>query len=339
MTISAIGLIVACSVGGAGNAPTTTFSGRVSASVPLTGGTLTVTDSSTPAKIFRAPILAQGSYSIDVSTGIAPFLFHAQGQSGDRVVDLHSASAAYNGKVDISPLSTLVVANAAGRDCAGSACTPSIFTAARLTDADMKVQNQLAPLLTQYGLAIADALDSKKRGAERNRKLVYFKHIAVGGYVYSRVPLEFVRDPATGNWRIAGNHRLAVSARTRKGANTFVPIPGASTLGRWLSFSKESSTYPYGATLITVRSSDTSLPVTLEYLEGQDGATRVAGAAIVEAVASVSFLPACPRPAGQPGSCVEVAHLENGEYSASFSIPAAMHQEQVANSAARKPGA
>jgi hypothetical protein len=338
VTLCAAGLLAGCGIGAAGNTPTIVFAGSVCAGAPLAGGTLTVTDSSTPARTFITPVLADGTYSINVANGVAPFLFHAQGKNGARAVDVFSASAANGGRVDISPLTSLVAANAAGHDCAVAACMPSIFTAARLTDADMKVQNQLAPLLTQYGLAIADALDSRQGGPAKSRKLVFFKHIAVGGYVYSRLPLEFIKDAATGNWRLAGNQRIAARAKARNGANTFAPMPGASSLGQWLSFSKESSTYPFGATLIMVRGSGISPAVTLEYLDGENGATRVAGAAIVEAVAHVSFLPACPRPAGQPGSCVEVTQGSNGEYMTRFSNPAAAISGQAANNA-KGPGA
>jgi len=333
--LSAAGAVAGCD--DAYSATSNIFSGVVSADAPLVNGTLIVRDSSTPSRTFTAPVLADGSFTFDVVNGVAPFLFRARGRAGSRTVDYFSASAAYSGYVTISPLTSLVVASAAGQDCAVADCTPASFTADRLTDADMKVQNQLAPLLTQFGLAIADALDSKQSNPASTRKLVFFKHIAVGGYVYSRDPLQFTKNAATGNWQAAGKRRIAARADAGKGANTFVPMPGASSFGKWLSFSKVSSTYPYGATLIAVRSSRTSPPVTLEYWGGENGAMRVAGAAMVEAVTGASFLPACPRPAGQPGSCIDVTQMDSGEYTAAFSNPAAIHRQATNN--AKRPGA
>ena len=293
LMLLAAGVLAGC--GDADSASSNAFTGIVSAGAPLVGGTLIVKDSSTPAKTFIAPVLADGSYSVNTYRGVAPFLFHAQGHSGPRAIDLFSASAANSGKVDISPLTSLVVANAADQDCAFSACMPANFTAARLIEADMKVQNQLAPLLTQFGLAIADALDAKQGNLANTRKSVSFKHIAVGGYVYSRDPLEFIKDTATGNWRAAGNQPIAARASAGKGAKTFIPAPGAYSFGKWIAFSKDSSTYPYGATLITVRGPGISHPVTLEYSGKDNSVTRVAGAAMAEAVMGISFLPACPR--------------------------------------------
>ena len=331
MLLSA-GLMSGCSVDAASNASNTIFTGNASAGAPVAGGMLVVTDSSTPARTFSAPVSADGSYRINVAGGIAPFLFHARGHVGSRQFEFFAASAADSGRVNISPLTSLVVANAAGQDCAVTACSPSTFTAVRLTGAGMKVQTQLAPLLAQFALAIDDAQDSSQNNVARARKAVSFKHIAVGGYVYSRDgPLEFVKDHVTGNWRMAGKQRATAVAKAGKDVSMYVPPPGASSFGKWLPFSTDSSIYPEGAILVVVSGSSISPAVTLVYSGGGNGTTRVAGTAMVEAVAGMSFLPACPRPAGQPGDCVNVAQAIGGAYTAEFIGPAAAPAGQYKN--------
>lgn len=330
LLLSSAGWLAGCNSGAASNASYAVFTGNVSTDAPLAGGTLIVTDSSIPAKTFTAPLQADGSYTLNAAKGVAPFLFRAHGRVGIREVDLLSASAANSGKVNISPLTSLVVANAANQDCAVTTCMPSIFTAARLTEAAAKVQTQLVPLLTQFGLAIADSMDSKQSSPARTRKWVFFKHIAVGGYVYSRDgPLEFIKDAATGNWRMAEKQQIKAGAKTEKVANIFASPPGASSFGKWLPFSKESSIYPDGATLIVVASTSVIPTVTLVYTGGGNGVEKVTEAAMVKAVAGVSFLPACARTAKQSGACIDVAQIASGEYTAAYSDPAATVSGQV----------
>lgn len=337
LVLSVAGLLAGCSVGASSSASSPIFTGSVFADAPLVGGTLIVTDSSTPAKIFTAPLQADGSYSLNAANGVAPFLFHAHGRADIRVVDLFSASAENSGKVNISALTSLVVANAANQDCAVTVCTPSTFTAAVLTGASEKVQAQLVPLLTQYGLAITDLLGAKQGNPARTRKWVFFKHIAVGGYVYSRDgPLEFIKDAATGNWRMASKQQVKAGARAGKDANIFVPPPGASSFGKWLPFAKETPIYPDGATLIVVASTSIIPAVTLVYPGGDDGVKKITGTAMVEAVAGMSFLPACPRQNGQPGSCIDVAQIGSGVYMAAFNDPADMAQRQAIQQAITK---
>lgn len=337
LVLSAAGLLAGCSVGASSNASSSIFTGSVSAGAPLADGTLVVTDSSAPAMTFTAKIQADGSYSVDTERGVAPFLFHAHGQVGSRAVDIFSASAASNGKVNISPLTSLVTANAAGQDCAVTACAPATFTAAKLTAAATRVQTQMVPLLTQFGLAIADELDSKLNMPEKTRKWVFFKHIAVGGYVISREgPLEFVKNAATGDWRMAESPRVTAGAKTGRGesAHTFTPSSGASNYGNWLPFSTDSANYPDGATLIVVSSSSIAPPVTLVYAGGDGGIAKTSGQAMVESVAGVSFLPACPRKGGQSGSCITVGQISGGGiYTAEFNDPAAaIHGQTINNS-------
>jgi len=300
-------------VSAAGNAPLALFTGNVSAVEPLTGGMVFVTDSSTPARKFTAPVLANGIYALNAARGVAPFLFHVRGQEGSRTVELFSASAASSGTVNISPLTSLVVASAAGRDCAATAdCEPSTFTSAKLSEATAKVHSQMVMLLTQFALAIADKLDPREHDPESARKWLYFKHIAVGGFIYARDgPLEFVKDDATGNWRIAGGQQPANTAKKGKSSITYAPLPGASSLGKWLTFATDSPSYPDGATLIAVSSTSIIPPVTLVYTGPDNGAVNLSGSEMVKAVSNKSFLPACPRAAGA-GPCVDVAQISSG---------------------------
>lgn len=331
LILLAAGLLAGCSVGASSSTSSTIFTGSVSADAPLVAGSLNVTDSSTPAKTFTAPVLADGSYSVDTAGGIAPFLFHVQAPAGSRTVELFSASAANGGKVNISPLTSLVVANAAGQDCAVAPCTPATFTAARLNNAAATVQTQVVPLLTQFGLAIADTLDSKQSNPARTRKWVFFKHVATGGYVYSRDgPLVFAKNTATGNWRMAGNPQVRAGANAAKDADVYAPPSGASSFGMSLPFLKEPSIYPDGATLVVVSNSSISPPITLVYTGEDIGAAKITGAAMVQAVRGLSFLPACPRAAGQPGACINVAQVDSYTYSAAFNSPAnAIHRDAM----------
>lgn len=327
-------LLAGCNSDAASNASATIFTGNVFADIHMAGGKLVVTDSSTPAKTFTAPIQADGSYSLNAANGAAPFLFHAQIRAGSKAGDLFSASAANSGKVNISALTSLVVANAAGQDCVVTACAPSVFTDAKLTGAAANVQSQLVPLLTQYGLAIADELDSKQGDPASARKWVFFKHIAVGGYIYSRDgPLEFIKDAATGNWRMAGIQRVKAAAKAGKAPNMYIPPPGASSFGKWLPFSTDSSIYPEGATLIVVSGSSISPTVTLVYMGGNNGAAKISGSEMVAAVADVSFLPACPRKSGQPGNCIDVAQTASGVYATAFTAPSATVHGQATQQA------
>lgn len=331
LILLAAGLLAGCSVGASSNTSSTIFTGSVSSDAPLADGSLNVTDSSTPSKTFTAPFLADGSYSVDTAGGIAPFLFHTRVREGSRTFELFSASAANGGRVNISPLTSLVVANAADQDCAVAACTPATFTGARLNNAAAAVQTQLVPLLTQFGLAIAESLDSKQSNPARTRKWVFFKHVATGGYVYSRDgPLVFAKDTATGNWRMAGNPQVRAGAKAAKDADVYAPPSGASSFGKSLTFLKDSSIYPDGATLVVVSNSSISPPVTLVYTAEDIGAAKITGAAMVEAVRGLSFLPACPRAAGQPGACINVAQVDSYTYSAAFNSPAnAIHRDAM----------
>ena len=330
LVLTAASILSGCSTSAASSAASGVFTGKVSANAPLRGGHLIAIDSSLPARRFTAPILDDGSYSLNAANGVAPFLFHAQGRAGSRTIDLFSASAINGGKVNISPVTSLVVADAAGQDCAIVACTPSTFTDARLSAAAVNVQTQLVPLLVQYGLAIADEQDSKMGYPAKAKKWVFFKHIAVGGYVFSRDgPLEFIKETAAGNWRMADNKQEIRRAKTAKHTKIYAPATGASSFGYGLPFDKELSAYPDGAALIEVSSSSIAPAITLVYTKGENGAAKISGTAMIETVAGMSFLPACPRPDGQQGACIHVAQTSIGEYVAAFGDPAAAHGQAI----------
>jgi len=339
LILSAASILSGCSAGAASSPSPGVFTGKVSAGAPLGGGHLIAIDSSVPARRFTAPILDDGSYSLNAANGVAPFLFHAQGRTESRAFDLFSASAIKGGKVNISPVTSLVVAEAAGHDCAVVACTSSTFTEARLSAAAANVQTQLVPLLVQYGLAIADEQDSKMGYPAKARKWVFFKHIAVGGYIFSRDgPLEFTKETATGNWQMVDNKLEARRAKTARHTKIYLPATGSSSFRQSLPFYEESSAYPDGATLIVVSSSSIAPAITLVYTDGGYGAARISGTAMIEAVAGTLFLPTCPRPTGQYGACMNVAQTSIGEYAVAFSDPAAaVHGQVIRQDTATEP--
>lgn len=90
-----------------------TLSGTVAAGLPL-AGTVTVKDSA--GRIRDKPIDANGSYSIDVSGMTAPLVLRAEGDAGGTYYEIHSATAVIGtgGTLNVTPLTDLIVSNAAG---------------------------------------------------------------------------------------------------------------------------------------------------------------------------------------------------------------------------------
>ena len=137
-------VIVACGGGGGGSTPaSTTITGTAAAGAPIVG-TVTIKDSSTPAKDKFVTIAADGKYTIDVSGLTAPFMLRADGAVGGRTYSLYSAAASadVNGTINITPLTDLIVANIAGQ-IAGSYYASgnfSTFTPAALNAAEAALQ-------------------------------------------------------------------------------------------------------------------------------------------------------------------------------------------------------
>jgi len=111
--------ISACGGGSGGSStppPTsTTISGTAAAGSPIVG-TITVQDSSTPAKTRQTSILADGKYSIDVAGMTGPFMLRADGAVAGVEVHLYSGAvqADVGGTINVTPFTDLVLSNIAG---------------------------------------------------------------------------------------------------------------------------------------------------------------------------------------------------------------------------------
>lgn len=137
--------LTAC--GGGGSAPppppppppppaAVSLSGTAAAGLPLVG-TVTVKDALGATK--TVPIDASGGYTVDVTGMTAPVMLRATGSVGATSYVVHSASAsiAANGTVNITPLTDLIVANAAGQ-IAATYFAGSSF--AKLTQAELDAE-------------------------------------------------------------------------------------------------------------------------------------------------------------------------------------------------------
>ncbi|MBI3598059.1 MAG: hypothetical protein HY201_01165, partial [Nitrospirae bacterium] len=143
--------------------PTTslkTISGTASAGAPIVG-TVTIKDSSTPAKDKFVTISADGKYTIDVSDLTPPFMMRADGQVGGRSYSLYSAAttADVGGTVNVTPLTDLIVANIAGQIAATVFNNGNFsgMTTEALNSAESALQARLQPILSAVGLA--DSID------------------------------------------------------------------------------------------------------------------------------------------------------------------------------------
>ncbi|MEO5574552.1 MAG: hypothetical protein ABIR48_08765 [Gammaproteobacteria bacterium] len=152
--------------GGGGNGGTTTppvaqtLTGTAAAGAPIIG-TVTIKDSSSPAKDKFVTIAADGKYTIDVTGLTAPFMLRADGTVGGRSYSIYSAAASADvgGTVNITPLTDLIVANIAGQ-IAGNYYNSgnfSLLTPAALNAAEAALQARLQPILSAIGLA--DTID------------------------------------------------------------------------------------------------------------------------------------------------------------------------------------
>jgi hypothetical protein len=155
-----LGLLVsACGGGGGGDplvAPTAqTLSGTAAAGAPIIG-TVTVKDSSPSQRTRTVTIEADGDYTVDVSDLTPPLMLRAEGKANGRQYSLHSAAAAadVNGRINITPLTDLIVANIAG-DIAATFFDGddySRLTTAELNAAEATLRQRLQPILAAAGV-------------------------------------------------------------------------------------------------------------------------------------------------------------------------------------------
>lgn len=153
--------LVACGGGGGGGGSTppaasTVISGTAAAGAPIIGS-VTIKDSSVPAKTKVVAIAADGKYSVDAAGLIAPFMLRADGTVGGRSYTLFSAatSADVGGTINVTPLTDLIVANVAGQvaEAVYNSGNFSGMTATELTAATNALRTRLQPVLSAVGLS------------------------------------------------------------------------------------------------------------------------------------------------------------------------------------------
>ncbi len=143
--------------GGSGGGSGSTIGGTAAAGGPIVG-TVTIRDSSTPFPEERSVLIeADGSYEIDVSDLIPPFMLRADGTVGGRSYSLYSAAATpdIGGTINITPLTDLIIANIAtqlAQDFFDNNDDFSIFTPEALSAAENALQAKLQLYLSSFGL-------------------------------------------------------------------------------------------------------------------------------------------------------------------------------------------
>jgi len=139
-----------------------TLAGTAATGAPIVGQVVAI-DSSTPRKTFTAKTSATGAYIVNVPNGTAPFILTVVGTSGGKTVTLNSVATASGQTVNITPLTDLIVATAAGQPsgaaladlCASTVtadqtkCASALTSATsgtNLADAVTAVKQMIAPL-------------------------------------------------------------------------------------------------------------------------------------------------------------------------------------------------
>lgn len=151
-------LLIGCGGGSSTGAPpsSTVISGVAATGAPLSGS-VTIKDSSTPtAKEKTVAIATDGTYSVDTAGMNPPFLLRAESTVGGRTYRIHSAATAKDlgGKINITPLTDLIVANIAGQIAENfyNSGSFSALSDAALTAGVTSLRTQLLPILSALGV-------------------------------------------------------------------------------------------------------------------------------------------------------------------------------------------
>jgi hypothetical protein len=155
--------LTGCGGGGGGGAnpvaaTTATLSGTVAGGAAVIG-TVVVTDSLGATK--GGTIEANGHYSVDVTGMTGPFMLKAAGTVGNTSVTYYSAatSSDVNGTVNVTPFTNLIVSNIAAQLAENyfasdqHANFATLFTPAKLADAQTALLNKLQPVLAALGVS------------------------------------------------------------------------------------------------------------------------------------------------------------------------------------------
>lgn len=101
--------------GAAGGTASTLLTGTAAKGLAIVGGSVVAIDAN--GKLFPAglPTSATGAYTVDVATGVAPFILTITGLSNGQIVKMSSIATAPGTTVNITPLTDLIVSTSAGQ--------------------------------------------------------------------------------------------------------------------------------------------------------------------------------------------------------------------------------
>lgn len=148
--------LAGCGGGGGGTSTNTAVLSGTAATGAAIQGTVTVKDSAGATR--SVAVGSDGKYSIDVSGMTAPFMLKVEGVSGGKSYMLYSFAAGtdVNGTVNVTPLTSLVVANAAGQ-APGNLYVGGTFQTAlnsdKIASAENVLRARLASMLSAAGLS------------------------------------------------------------------------------------------------------------------------------------------------------------------------------------------
>jgi mono/diheme cytochrome c family protein len=158
---------------GAGAAPATAklVTGVAATGAPIAGGTVYLKDSSETPLERHQQTRSDGSFSFD-GTDLKPPFFLKVG-SNTSAQNLYSVATDY-GMTNITPVTTMVVAQAAQRDdldtlYAALKSAQIMTIAQKMPEADQTVQNIFAPLMTTFGVTgslVYGAFDANGKGLD-----------------------------------------------------------------------------------------------------------------------------------------------------------------------------
>tara|TARA_R110001599_G_scaffold66643_4_gene188409 strand:+ start:6255 stop:8765 length:2511 start_codon:yes stop_codon:yes gene_type:complete len=146
------------SSGGGDKGATEILSGTAAAGAAIIGQ---VSVKGSAGNSISTDIEADGSYSVDVSTLVAPYMLRAVGNVGGKQYKLHSFAeeSDVGGTVNITPFTDLILANVAGELAASHFEDGdfSDFTPELLKEQETALQNKLANVLSALG--VSDGID------------------------------------------------------------------------------------------------------------------------------------------------------------------------------------
>lgn len=217
-------LLVACGGGGGTAAvvpPATTINGIAAAGAPIVG-VVTAKDSK-GATFGPATIDATGAYALNVTGGVAPFILSATGivASTGNPASYHSIadSTSLAGNINITPLTEMVVAQAAGQSPTtlytnfAAATAP---TTAQVSTAQTAVNGSLANLFAKFGVSTTG--------------LNLVTSTFVAGTVATQSAIDVLLDAITVQPATATSFNIVANSITGLPANTvLLNLPAAAT--------------------------------------------------------------------------------------------------------------